>query len=56
MSRQPEWRESSYSGTAEDCVEVAFVAHTASVRDTKNRTGGTLTVPESAWRSLIRTV
>jgi hypothetical protein len=50
------WRKSSYSGTEVDCVEVAFVPGTVGVRDTKNRTGGTLTFPESAWRDLTRLV
>ncbi|MBP2323023.1 hypothetical protein JOF56_003408 [Kibdelosporangium banguiense] len=48
------WRKSSHSGSNGGCVEVAFVPGIAAVRDTKNRTGGTLTFPESAWRSLTR--
>jgi hypothetical protein len=40
-----EWRKSSRSGSGADCVEVAFVPGTAAVRDTKNRTGGTLAFP-----------
>jgi hypothetical protein len=50
------WRKSSHSGSEGECVEVAFVPGTAAIRDTKNRTGGTLTFPESAWRTLTRTV
>ena len=49
------WRKSSFTEQGE-CVEVALISDTAAIRDTKNRTGGTLTVPESAWRSLIRAV
>ena len=49
-----EWRKSSFSGTGEDCVEVAFAPETVGVRDTKNRTGGTLTFPESSWQALLR--
>jgi hypothetical protein len=51
-----EWRKSSESGSGEDCVEVAFVPGTVGVRDTKNRTGGTLIFPETAWRDLTRTI
>ncbi|MBE1465298.1 DUF397 domain-containing protein [Kibdelosporangium phytohabitans] len=49
-----EWRKSSFSGTAEDCVEVALVTGTAAVRDTKARTNGTLTFPQSSWVSFAR--
>jgi hypothetical protein len=48
-----EWRTSSFT-EQHDCVEVALTPDTAAVRDTKNRTGGTLTFPESSWRSLTR--
>ncbi len=49
MSRAP-WRKSSYSGNGNNCVE-AGVARTnwVLVRDTANRTGGTLSFPASAW-------
>ena len=43
------WRKSSF--TAEDsCVEVGLGADVVGVRDTKNRGGGHLVVPEAAWR------
>jgi hypothetical protein len=51
-----QWRKSSYSGTEVDCVEVALAPDTAAIRDTKNRTGGTLVFPESAFRDLTRLV
>ncbi|TDP65360.1 DUF397 domain-containing protein [Actinokineospora alba] len=46
------WRTSTRSGGGE-CVEVAFVPGEAAVRDSKNPCGGTLLLPESAWRSLL---
>lgn len=56
MNSAQRWRKSSRSGSAGECVEVAFVPGTAAVRDTKNRTAGTLTFPELAWRELVRTI
>jgi len=46
------WRKSSYSGNGGECVE-ACVAESGwvLVRDTTNRTGGTLSFRASAWRS-----
>ena len=49
------WRTSSFTEQG-NCVEVAFVPGTAAVRDTKNRTGGTLTFPQSSWHTLTRTL
>ncbi|RSM75152.1 DUF397 domain-containing protein [Kibdelosporangium aridum] len=43
-----------FSGSGEDCVEVAFVPGAVAVRDTKHRSGGTLTFPESAWHHLLK--
>jgi hypothetical protein len=47
------WRTSSYSGSQGQCVEVAYSA-AARIRDTKDRDGGTLTVPAPAWQSFTR--
>lgn len=45
------WRKPSYSGgQGGDCVEVADTTGRVLVRDTKNRDGGTLSVPADAWR------
>lgn len=49
------WRKSSYSGN-EDCVEVGLGAQLAGVRDTKNRGGGQLIVPQIAWQRFCRVV
>jgi hypothetical protein len=45
-----EWRTSSYSGK-EDCVEVALGA-VAQIRDTKDRSGGTLEISTRSWVAL----
>ena len=45
------WRKSSYSdGNGGQCVEVAGDG-VILVRDTTNRTGGTLSFPASVWRA-----
>ncbi|SMD23516.1 DUF397 domain-containing protein [Kibdelosporangium aridum] len=46
------WRKSSYSGTESACVEVACTPGIVAIRDTKNRTAGTLTIPEPTWHDL----
>lgn len=48
------WRKSSYStGGNTECVEVAPVADTVGVRDTKNRDAGHFTVSASTWRTFV---
>jgi uncharacterized protein DUF397 len=49
------WHKSSHSGASgsSDCVEVAFVASSVGVRDSKNASGPRLTFPETAWRSFV---
>lgn len=56
MTAQTEWRTSSYSGNANECVEVALGAEQARIRDTKARGEGTLTFTTTgfaAFRQLI---
>jgi hypothetical protein len=50
------WRTSSYSNGGAACVEVAPAPDAVLVRDSKNRTGPTLTVPTTAWRAFLTTV
>ena len=48
-----DWRKSSYSGAqGGQCVEVAS-AHVVMVRDSTDRTGGTLSFSAPAWASLV---
>ncbi|WP_306299647.1 DUF397 domain-containing protein [Streptomyces viridochromogenes] len=47
------WRKSSYSGGANDCVEVAELGEHAAVRDSKDISRGTLLVPKAAMRALV---
>lgn len=54
METSGSWRTASYSGAnGGECVEVASAAGAVIVRDTKNRNGGTLSVPAGAWRAFI---
>ncbi|WP_116042205.1 DUF397 domain-containing protein [Amycolatopsis palatopharyngis] len=56
IPRDPDtWRKSSYSSTETNCVEVAY-SHSAMVRDTKDRTGGSLALTSAAWRSFTASV
>jgi hypothetical protein len=48
------WRTSTRSGSQGDCVEVNDgKPGVVGVRDSKNRTGGTLVFPAAAWRAFI---
>nr|WP_042189819.1 DUF397 domain-containing protein [Kibdelosporangium sp. MJ126-NF4]CEL18898.1 hypothetical protein [Kibdelosporangium sp. MJ126-NF4]CTQ95298.1 hypothetical protein [Kibdelosporangium sp. MJ126-NF4] len=54
ITEHPGWFKSSFSGANDDnCVEVRLNSHTVSVRDTKNRTAGILTLPGTAWQRFI---
>ncbi|MFI6300026.1 DUF397 domain-containing protein [Nonomuraea sp. NPDC050790] len=53
----PHWFKSSYSATNGACVEVAGLpGGRVGVRDTKNRSGGTLAVSLDAWRDFVEAV
>ena len=50
----PGWRKSSYSDNGgASCVEVGGAVAGVLVRDTTNRTGAVLSVPATAWRTLL---
>jgi hypothetical protein len=51
-----QWRTSSFTAGNGNCVEVAWPGAAVAVRDTKNRTGGQLTMPTAAFDKLVTTV
>ncbi|MEV7037239.1 DUF397 domain-containing protein [Amycolatopsis sp. NPDC051061] len=48
----PEWRKSSYTDET-NCVEVSL-GSVSRIRDTKDRSGGTLAVSAAAWGAFLR--
>ncbi|SFE53503.1 protein of unknown function [Actinopolyspora alba] len=53
----PRWFVSSYSGgNNNNCVEVRFTSQGTEVRDTKNRTAGTLSFTRTHWTEFLRTL
>jgi hypothetical protein len=50
------WRKSSYSANASDCVELAVHNEQTAIRDTKNRTGGSLSIAASQWLRFLETI
>ncbi|CAL9470876.1 DUF397 domain-containing protein [Streptomyces sp. enrichment culture] len=51
------WFKSSYSGAnTTECVECAYLAHTALIRDSKCSGGPTLSVRPQAWARFIDSV
>ncbi|UGQ14815.1 DUF397 domain-containing protein [Yinghuangia sp. ASG 101] len=56
--RNPIWRKSSYSNqsTEGDCVEVAPLAATTGVRDSKHPRRGHLEVSPESWTALLQTL
>lgn len=49
-----DWRKSSYSGGGNDCVEIAFSARHAGVRDSKHVASGELWLTTRGWQALCR--
>ncbi|WAE73594.1 DUF397 domain-containing protein [Streptomonospora nanhaiensis] len=50
------YRKSSYSGTGNNCVEVADTDQDSAMRDTQNRDAGALSFPRPEWSALLSTV
>ncbi|MEV8438863.1 DUF397 domain-containing protein [Actinosynnema sp. NPDC051121] len=51
-----EWRKSSRSASAAQCVELAVTERVTGVRDTKNRDGGTLEFGAKAFAAFLADV
>lgn len=49
------FRKSSYSGSGDNCVEIADLPTGAAVRDTQHREAGHLTFPSGEWAALLST-
>lgn len=47
------WRKSTRSGSSVNCVEVARDVHTVWVRDSKDRAGVRVRVPEAGWCAFV---
>ena len=59
MTRDPTpalWRKSSFSNSQAACVEVADLAGTIGVRDSKAPAGTVLTFPAAAWSAFTEGV
>ncbi|GAB3286849.1 DUF397 domain-containing protein [Parasphingorhabdus pacifica] len=54
--RDTYWFTSSYSSNAAACVEVAMTPQAVGVRDTKNRSGGTLNFDPERWVAFVNTL
>ncbi|GAB2918186.1 DUF397 domain-containing protein [Micromonospora polyrhachis] len=52
--RDANWRKSTYSGDQGACVEVAAVADTIAVRDSKDPAGPTLSFSPTAWAAFAK--
>ena len=52
----PRWRTSSFSSSSGACVEVAILAESVLVRDSKDRAGPVLRFSLPAWRTFLAAV
>lgn len=53
LTQDLKFRKSSYSSTAQECVEVADLPGAAAVRDTQNRRAGHLLFPGTEWDAFL---
>ncbi|MFC8568837.1 DUF397 domain-containing protein [Streptomyces sp. NPDC057245] len=56
MTGRIHWRKSSYSegGDGNTCVEIARLHSRVAIRDSKDPSRGTLTVPAGSFSALVR--
>ncbi|MGW4462910.1 DUF397 domain-containing protein [Micromonospora sp. NPDC004704] len=47
------WRKSSRSGSNGQCVEAMDQGHAVAVRDSKDKTGPTLTLSPAGWQAFV---
>jgi uncharacterized protein DUF397 len=47
------WRKASRSATSGQCVEIAHGTGVVGIRDSKNRAGGRLILPATAWADFL---
>jgi hypothetical protein len=50
------WRKSSYSSNNGSCVEVRRLTAVVEVRDTKDRSGPSLTFSDESWQAFVASV
>jgi hypothetical protein len=55
-SEVPRWRKSSYSGSGNNCVEVAATSTAVAIRDSKDPDGPALTFGPQAWESFTHAI
>jgi len=55
-SPDPVWRKSRYSAVSGDCVEVSFQADQVLIRDSKDPSGGVLSVSCLGWKGFIEAI
>ena len=55
-SPERRWRKSSYSGSGNNCVEVATAGAQVAVRDSKNPGGPEVACTRAAWRDLLTAI
>lgn len=53
MSQVTNWRKSTRSANANNCVEVGSTREVVAVRDTKARSFGTIEVDHVEWKTFI---
>ena len=56
MAKEPTWRVATYTGGQGNCVEVGDADNAILIRDTKDRTSRTLTIPATVWQSFANSL